>query len=186
MSARSVSISDQKDLAMDASDREAAAHLSHSVGKAVRGFSCYEPEGGVAAEFSVKMPTLFETFWPILIHLDDSSCLRIYSEVSSTVRMTVESVAEPFPPSVLVSGIVTSVRIATGQISLLEVKETPWAATFVFDHTEPLGVALGETNVGGEIEMIPDSFLVIRDRTIAERYSPDGSTNGAWGKPLPL
>lgn len=55
---------------------------------------------------------------------------------------------------------------------------------FVFDHTEPLGVALGETNRNGDIEMIPDSFVVIRDRETAERYSFDGSPSGAWGKPL--
>lgn len=170
---------------MDGADTNSIDLLRRSVGMSIRGFSCYEWDSGAAADFVVKKPTLFETFWPVLVHFDDSSCLRFYSEVSATVRMTVESVAEPFPPTVVVTDRVSSVRIATGQVSLLEVKETLWAATFVLDNTEPLGVALGETNLDGEIEMIPDSFSVIRDRQIAERYSPDGSPNGAWGRPIP-
>lgn len=170
---------------MDDTDTKSIALLRRSVGKNVSGFSCYEWDSGAAADFVVKKTTLFETFWPVLVHFDDSSCLRIYSEVSSTVRMTIETVVEPFPPTVTTVGTVASVRIATGQVSLLEVKETPWAATLILDRADPIGVALGETNLEGVIEMIPDSFLVIRDRKIAEHYSPDGSPKGAWGRPIP-
>lgn len=169
---------------MDDSDSRFLDLLSTSVGKTVRGFSCYEWESGAAADFTVKKSTLFETFWPVLVHFDDKTCLRFYNEVSSTVRMTVESVAEPFRPSVPTSDVVTSVRVAIGMVSLLDEIDTPWAATFVFDQSDPVVLALGETNHDGEIEMIPDSFVVIRDRTIAARYSPDGSSNGAWGNPI--
>ena len=169
---------------MPGSDSESIDLLCCSIGRTVRGFSCYEWGSGAPGQFSVKIPVLFKTFWPVLVHFDDETCLRIYSEVSAAVRLTVESVDEPFPPSIQVSGKVATVRVATGQVSLLEVKETPWAAMFVFDHSEPLGVALGETNHDGDIEMIPDSFVVIRDRETAERYSFDGSPSGAWGKPL--
>ncbi|MDS1115770.1 hypothetical protein RD149_18640 [Gordonia westfalica] len=169
---------------MDELDRQSLQKIRMAIGRTVTGLSCFEWETREPSSFNEKGPSLLETYWPVRIHFDDSKCLQFYSEVSNTVRLTVEEVEETYPPTVAVGGTVASVRAAIGEVSLLEVKDTPWAAGFVLDHGQFLGVALGETAFGDTIDFIPDSFVVISDRRIATSYSADGSPDGAWGQEL--
>ncbi len=152
---------------IDDFDRQNLQKLKMAIGRTVTGLSGFELETREPSSFAEKGPSLLETYWPVRIHFDDSQCLEFYSEVSNAVRLTVEEVEETYPPTVVVSGTVASDRAAIGEVSLLEVKNTPWASGFVLDHGQFLGVALGETAFGDTIDFIPDSFVVISDRRIA-------------------